>query len=228
MTVLSGPPRALPRVLLSVLLGVLYLFLAPATSFAQVVDLNDFGPCVTGAVSGVRPSTEPGDLRQYMNPTEPLTVVWACSADLAGNVLVPIGLQLLGAFALIALVWLGLNFMFSGSLELGQFLSTIFLIGFAFAILNHYYANPAVDTPWGISRGFPMMIGSRRRDLEPHHGTAPMIRPGVVVPTTGLEERQNQSRLRAKPTSRPFSSIWRTTTLRRRSELALSPGTSPV
>ena len=107
------------------------------------------------------PEMDPSDVRAYLDADVPLKAVWECSGLIAGVALVPIGLNLLGAFSLIAIVWLGLNFMFSGQIDLAQMISTVFLIGFAFAILDNYHYPSPVATPWGVSQGFPDLLGQQ-------------------------------------------------------------------
>ena len=146
------------------LVPVVLLFLAFWSLDAQaqgLAGLAGYPQCLETRIAAAAPEMDPSDVRAYLDADTPLKAVWECSALIGGVALVPIGLNLLAAFSLIAIVWLGLNFMFTGQLDLGQAISTIFLIGFAYAILDNYHYPSPVATPWGVSSGFPDMIGKQ-------------------------------------------------------------------
>ena len=70
---------------------------------------------------------------------------------------------MLGGLTVIMVIWTGIGFMFSGQLDMGKLLGTVFLAGFGFVIMdNYFHANPAA-VPWssGTSNGFVALIANQ-------------------------------------------------------------------
>ena len=131
---------------------------APA---AQTIDAGDYVGCIRTAYPAATFVAAPNVFGEYLDPDVALNAVWTCSAQIGGEFLVPIGNRILGAFALILVIWTGLQFMYSGHMDLGSAISTVLLIGFAYAVLDNYYSANARAMPWGNSRGFVFMVADQ-------------------------------------------------------------------
>ena len=110
---------------------------------------GDFPRCIEGqltAAAAVLPGND--EVGGFQDPDTLLTAVWVCAGHYADQVIVPIGQALLGGLVIIMVVWTGIGFMFSGELDLGGLLGTIFLAGLGFMALdNYFFASPAA-VPW--------------------------------------------------------------------------------
>ena len=110
---------------------------------------GDFPRCIEAYLTTVSASA-PGnnEIGGFQDPDTLLTAVWVCAGHYADRVMVPIGRAMLGGLVIIMIVWTGIGYMFSGQLDLGGLLGTIFLAGLGFmAIDNYFFVNPAV-VPW--------------------------------------------------------------------------------
>ena len=130
---------------------------APAraqAAFPPPAGAADFPRCVQAQVTALA-ATAPGvqDRNFFHDPDTLLGAVWVCAGYYADRQLVPIGKVLLGALVVIMVVWAGVGFMFSGELNLGSLLGTLFLAGFGFALLDNYFGRSAV-LPWLPPHGF--------------------------------------------------------------------------
>ena len=155
--------RSLPRLAAALGLALVLLFAPPfaAVPQAQGVVGGDYAACLEREYPARVQVSAPNVFGEYLDPDEALNAVWTCSAELGGQYLVPIATRLLGAFALILLIWTGLQFMYSGYMDLGSAISTLLLIGFAYAVLDNYYSPTPRAMPWGNSRGFVFMVADQ-------------------------------------------------------------------
>ncbi len=154
--------RLVRRVAAGLVAAVLAAVFAPALH-AQPT-LGAYRTCLTTGPNSLanmnRP--DPNTVRNYFDLDPVLNQVWECSARTGNDVLVPMALTLLGFFAVIYVVWTGLQLMFAGQLDLGSLIGSIFLIGFAFAVLNGYHDG--TGAPWG-NQGFVFMVSGQAVDL---------------------------------------------------------------
>lgn len=181
--------RVARRLVVLAVFGVVWLAF-PAQARAQP-NFAAYHNCLQTRIATLA-TVDPNDVRAYLDADVPLNAVWECSGQAAQTTLVPIGLNLLGAFALIIIVWTGLNFMFTGSFDVGQMLSTLLLIGFAFALLQNYYFATPVATPWGPSSGFPALVGQQAVQLTERligNGTEDFTNAYIAADNT-LSQRQ--------------------------------------
>ncbi len=95
--------------------------------------------------------------------------------EMANEVTVPVARGMIGAFALIYLIWNGIIFMYGGRMDLGAILPVVLLIGFAYALLDNYYYDDPTPTPWGLSRGFASLL------IEPPKQLADQLLDGAQV-----------------------------------------------
>ena len=138
-------------------LGVVAFWLAAPWSvslWAQSVvptpaNAGNFPECIEGQVTA-RAAAAPGPQERnfFEDPDTLLNAVWVCAGHYADLRIVPIGQAMLGGLVTIMIIWTGIGFMFSGRLDFGSLLGTVFLAGFGFVILDNYFsASPAV-VPW--------------------------------------------------------------------------------
>ena len=106
---------------------------------------GDFPGCIQGqliARSGAGPDLT--DRNYFEDPDTLLNAVWVCAGFYADARIVPIGQALLGGLVIIMFIWTGVGFMFSGELDFGALLGTLFLAGLGFMMLdNYFFASPA-------------------------------------------------------------------------------------
>jgi len=115
---------------------------------------STFTTCVTGVVQGVQSGARPVTDRNFFeSPDNLLGAVWTCAGNFAVATILPIGRTILGGVVVIMVIWTGVGFMFSGRIDFGSLLGTLFLAGLGFLLLdNYFYATPTV---WlgGTTRG---------------------------------------------------------------------------
>lgn len=110
---------------------------------------GDFPRCIEAQLTAAAAAAPGNDtVGGFQDPDTLLTAVWVCAGHYADRVIVPIGQGMLGGLVIIMIVWTGVGFMFSGELDLGSLLGTIFLAGLGFMALdNYFFASPAA-VPW--------------------------------------------------------------------------------
>ena len=144
------PPRASCRargVLTLVALAV--LLVGPWSERLSAQGAAGFPACITTQVQAhIAASGATTDRYSFEDPDVLLRAVWLCAGDYAVANILPIGRALLGGLVVIMVVWTGIGFMFSGQLDFGALLGTIFLAGLGFLMLdNYFFASPAA-VPW--------------------------------------------------------------------------------
>ncbi|MYH29600.1 MAG: hypothetical protein F4137_12275, partial [Acidobacteria bacterium] len=93
-------------------------------------------------------SPDPGDTNFFEDPDTLLSAVWLCAGNFAVATILPIGRTILGGLVIIMIVWTGVGFMFSGQIDFGSLLGTLFLAGFGFILLdNYFFATPVSWLP---------------------------------------------------------------------------------
>lgn len=99
-----------------------------------------FPACVRLQVEGVLASSPDAEDRNFFaDPDDLLEAVWLCAGNYALSAILPIGYALLGGVVVIMIIWTGVGFMFSGELDMGKLLGTLFLAGFGFIMLDNYF-----------------------------------------------------------------------------------------
>ncbi len=129
--------------------------LAPELAVAQGVD---FGACLRTEIDagpmgpgGALDPSDPGTIGVMVPPTSMVGAARVCAEQASAAIfLAPDGLAwvLFYSFALIIVVWTGLQIMFGGQFGIGEVVNLAMLIGFPFAILT-WYAVPAPLEVWG-------------------------------------------------------------------------------
>lgn len=110
---------------------------------------GNFPRCIEAHLTAVA-AASPGnnDIGGFQAPDTLLTAVWVCAGHYADREIRPIGQAMLGGLVIIMIIWTGIGFMFSGELDLGSLLGTLFLAGFGFIVMdNYFFASPAA-VPW--------------------------------------------------------------------------------
>ena len=93
------------------------------------------------------------------DPSELIYGAVACAQTTAIELFLPLARNLLGAFAIIILVWTGVQMMFQGGLDMGSLLSTILSIALPFMILDGYGAGSYI---WGDFAFTDIFVGTAR------------------------------------------------------------------
>ncbi len=129
--------------------------LVPEPAAAQGVD---FGACLRTEIDagpmgpgGTLDPSDPGTIGVMVPPTSMVGAARVCAEQASAAIFLgPGGLAwvLFYAFALIIVVWTGLQIMFGGQFGIGEVVNLAMLIGFPFAILT-WYAVPAPLEVWG-------------------------------------------------------------------------------
>ncbi len=129
--------------------------LVPEPAAAQGVD---FGTCLRTEIDagpmgpgGALDPSDPGTIGVMVPPTSMVGAARVCAEQASAAIfLAPDGLAwvLFYSFALIIVVWTGLQIMFGGQFGIGEVVNLAMLIGFPFAILT-WYAVPAPLEVWG-------------------------------------------------------------------------------
>ncbi len=101
------------------------------------------------------PDRRASDGAAFIPPTSMIKAAVDCAEDFANTTMVPIGLNLFRALAVIITIWTGIQMMFGGGFAIGEVVSLILLLGFPFAVLSFYAAT--VLTPWG-NMSFTRMV----------------------------------------------------------------------
>ena len=156
------------RAVLAVSLLVLWLAGPSAVSLlaqapARPANADSFPACIESQVTARVAALPPADQRNFFqDPDTLLNAVWICAGWYAHLQVVPIGQAMLGGLVIIMIVWTGVGFMFSGQLDLGSLLGTLFLAGFGFVVVNNYFVVSAA-VPWssGTSTGFVALIANQ-------------------------------------------------------------------
>lgn len=148
------------------LAGPLSLLVEAQAPVPVPVNAASFPQCMqeqlTASLSSVPSSEEQGG---FLDPDTMLSGAWVCAGLYANQAILPIGQLMLGGLVLIMIIWTGIGFMFSGELDLGSLLGTLFLAGFGFIVLdNYFFASPAA-VPWlpagQTSNGFVALIADQ-------------------------------------------------------------------
>ena len=138
--------------------------LSAQVTIGEPANSNSFPACIRSQVTTRVGALPPADQRNFFqDPDTLLNAVWICAGWYAHREIVPIGRAMLGGLTVIMIIWTGVGFMFSGELDMGKLLGTIFLAGFGFVVIdNYFHANPAA-VPWssGTSNGFVALIANQ-------------------------------------------------------------------
>ena len=134
-------------------LAAVLLAASPAAAQAPAPP-SSFAACVTTIVDAVQAGgPAPTDRGFFETPDNLLGAVWLCAGQFANDTMVPIGDALLAGLAIIAVIWAGVGFMFSGRFDFGSLLGTVFLAGLAFMLLDNYFTATPALWPGGTTRG---------------------------------------------------------------------------
>ena len=137
------------------------VFVAPLA--AQGLGTNRLMDCVRDAPETVAfrpggalaPDRDPSDGAAMIPPTSMIRGAVVCAEDFANTTMVPIGLNLFRALAIIITIWTGIQMMFGGGFAIGEVVSLVLLLGFPYAVLSYYAAT--ILTPWG-NMSFTRMV----------------------------------------------------------------------
>ena len=147
------------RALLGVALAALWLW-GPWTAglgaqgLGPPITLAPFPACINLQVNNrLANSPAPGDTNFFEDPDTLLEAVWLCAGNYAVGTILPIGRAILGGLVIIMIIWTGIGFMFSGQIDFGKLLGTLFLAGFGFILLDNYFFASEVSWLPGGSPG---------------------------------------------------------------------------
>lgn len=125
-----------------------------AQTIGPPVTAAPFPACVNLQITNrLANSPAPGDENFFEDPDTLLGAVWLCAGNYAVSSILPIGRALLGGLVIIMFVWTGVGFMFSGQLDFGSLLGTLFLAGFGFILLDNYFFASEVSWLPGAQPG---------------------------------------------------------------------------
>ena len=129
-------------------LAPLVVVLLPDLALAQTPEA---GRVLTSCLAGPRATfeTKATQLDTDVSLADPSDLVYAaveCMQDTAIAVFVPLAQRLLAAFAIIILVWTGIQMMLQGGFDLGSLIGTLLSIALPWMILDGYGAGSYV---WG-------------------------------------------------------------------------------
>ena len=139
-------------------LGLLVLLLSsPAPVSAQGDTLKN---CLDPHQASFQAGAAQDDLDVSLaDPSELIYGAVECAQTTAIEMFLPLARNLLGAFAIIILVWTGVQMMFQGGLDMGSLLSTILSIALPFMILDGYGAGSYI---WGDFAFTDIFVGTAR------------------------------------------------------------------
>ena len=128
----------------------------------SAVEAQEFQTCMSGRnVSGPygpgQPldATEPGTPGVLNSPGSMVQAARICAIEFANDVMVAdYGLPIFYSFALIIVIWTGLQMMFGAQFNMGELINLAFLLGVPYAILS-FYSTPA---PFLGNLNFPEMV----------------------------------------------------------------------
>ena len=147
------------RALLGVALAALWLW-GPWTAglgaqgLGPPITLAPFPACINLQVNNrLANSPAPRDTNFFEDPDTLLEAVWLCAGNYAVGTILPIGRAILGGLVIIMIIWTGIGFMFSGQIDFGKLLGTLFLAGFGFILLDNYFFASEVSWLPGGSPG---------------------------------------------------------------------------
>ena len=128
----------------------------------SAVEAQEFQTCManaqtTGPFGPGQPldSTAPGTTAVLNSPGSMVQAARVCAIQFADNVMVAeYGLPIFYSFALIIVVWTGLQMMFGAQFSMGEVVNLAFLLGVPYAILTYY----ATSAPFLGGFNFPEMV----------------------------------------------------------------------